>query len=122
MLVVGSSQRENTNCKTTHHLRFRESLGTVFVDAGVDRVAGFEVEAAGLGIGPSRNSCGGAAADTSAPADLTGVGAGATAAAAVDATIAAGAAPATDSVLPTPLLKLSAVARRDHAHERGIWR
>lgn len=81
-------------------MRFRESLGAVFVGAGADVVADFGadfvVDAAGLGIRPNRNSGGGAAADTSAPAGLTGAGscagvpATAAAAAAAAITIAAG--------------------------------
>lgn len=97
---------------TTHHFRFRESLGAVFEGAGADTAAGFSVDAVGLGIRPNLNSVGGAAADTDAYADLRGAGTAAAAAVAAAATIADGWAVAAGIVPLAPLLKLSAAANR----------
>lgn len=102
-------------------MRFREGLEAVFVGAGVDAVADFRVDAAGLGIRPNRNSCDGAEAGTGAPAYFAGAGPGAavtTAVVAAATTAADGGAVATGIILPAPLLKTSAVAK--NAHERGL--
>lgn len=105
-----------------HLLRFRESLGAVFVGAGVGAVAGFGGDAAGRGIRPNRNSGDGAVAGTGAPADFAGAGPGAAVAAAVVAvpTIGAdGGAVSTDNMLPAPLLKLSAATKGKRTQKRA---
>lgn len=100
---------------TTHHLRFRESFGAILAGAGLDAVADLAIDAAGLGIRPNRNSCGGAAVGSGAPANGAGPGAVAIVAAAMTA---ADVPVATGIVLPAPLPKLSAAATR-HTHTGG---